>query len=418
MALRDFRKAGHPPTLLAAFLYFDISFMVWVILGPLGPFIGEAYKLSATQKGFLTAVPLLGGSFFRLILGWSTERFGGRLTGLVGLSLTVIPLLLGWLVADSFQAFLAVGVLLGVAGASFAAALPLAGAWYPPGHQGLAMGIAGAGNSGSLLATLFAPRLAQAIGWRNVFGLVIIPVVIVWIAFFFLARNAPLERKVKRWSDYAAILKVGDAGWFCFLYSLTFGGFVGLSSYLSIFFHDQYHLTKVQSGDFTTFVILFGSFLRPVGGALADRLGGYRLLVRLLSGAALCMAGVATLPVAGVALGMLAVGMGLLGMGNGSVFQLLPQRFPASVGIMTGIVGAAGGLGGFLLPSILGTLKDKTGSFGTGFAVLAILACAGVAALLALRTGWRVTWPPEAALRAGILPKSETVAESYDAAAA
>ncbi len=184
MSLRGFRKAGHPPTLVAAFLYFDVSFMVWVILGPLGPFIGEAYKLSAAQKGFLAAVPLLGGSFFRPILGWSTERFGGRRTGLMGLMVTVIPLLLGWKVASGFPALLALGLLLGVAGASFAAALPLAGAWYPPEQQGLVMGIAGAGNSGSLLSTLFAPRIAQAIGWQNVLGLAIIPVAAVWILFF------------------------------------------------------------------------------------------------------------------------------------------------------------------------------------------------------------------------------------------
>src|SRR5258708_6144732 len=167
MSLSDFRRAGHPPTLLAAFLYFDVSFMVWVILGPLGTFIGEAYKLSASQKGFLTAVPILGGSFFRLILGWSTERFGGRRTGLFGLGFTIVPLLLAWLVIDNYSGFLAMGLLLGLAGASFAAALPMAGGWYPPEHQGLAMGIAGAGNSGSLLATLFAPRLAQMFGWHN-----------------------------------------------------------------------------------------------------------------------------------------------------------------------------------------------------------------------------------------------------------
>jgi NNP family nitrate/nitrite transporter-like MFS transporter len=275
------------------------------------------------------------------------------------------------------------------------------------------MGIAGAGNSGSLLATLFAPRLAQALGWRNVFGLILIPVMIVWILFFFLAKDAPGQRKIKRWADYAPVFRMGDTAWFCFLYSLTFGGFVGLSSYLSIFFHDQYHLSKVQSGDYTTFVILFGSFLRPVGGALADRMGGYRLLVGLLAGAGLCMAGVSTLPAAGVALAFLAIGMGLLGMGNGSVFQLLPQRFPGSVGILTGVVGAAGGLGGFLLPSLLGTLKDQTGSFGTGFAVLAMLACAGLTALVLLRKPWSRSWPEDAALRAGLLPKSEKLADSY-----
>src|SRR2546425_775682 len=189
MTLRDFRKAGHTPTLLAAFLYFDVSFMVWVILGPLGPFIGEALKLTATQKFLLVAVPLLGGSFFRPLLGWMTERFGGRMTGLLGLATTLLPLLLAWQFANSFGQFLAVGILLGIAGASFAAALPLASSWYPPEYQGLAMGIAGAGNSGTLLATLFAPRLAQAFGWHRVFGIAMVPVCLVWVAFFLMAKE-------------------------------------------------------------------------------------------------------------------------------------------------------------------------------------------------------------------------------------
>jgi NNP family nitrate/nitrite transporter-like MFS transporter len=379
--------------------------MVWVILGPLGPFIGEAYKLSATQKGLLTAVPLLGGSFFRPVLGWMTERFGGRTTGLIGLAVTALPLLLGWQVANSFPAFLAMGLLLGVSGASFAAALPLASGWYPPEYQGLAMGIAGAGNSGTLLATLFAPRLAQMLGWRSVFGIALIPVALVWVLFFLLAKDAPVPRRIRGWADYAALLKIPDTGWFCFLYSLTFGGFVGLASYLSVFFHDQYHLTKVQSGDFTTVVVLFGSFLRPVGGVLADRLGGYKMLQTLLTGAALLMAAVATLPSPSLALALLAVGMGLLGMGNGSVFQLVPQRFAERVGIMTGIVGAAGGLGGFLLPSVLGLVKDRTGSFGVGFAILALAMLSGAMSLLYLKNVWRRTWPMGAAQRAGLLPQ-------------
>lgn len=277
------------------------------------------------------------------------------------------------------------------------------------------MGIAGAGNSGSLLSTLFAPRIAQAIGWHNVFGFAVIPVAAVWVLFFVLARDAPGQRKVKRWSGYASVLKMGDTGLFCFFYSLTFGGFVGLSSYLSIFFHDQYHLTKVHSGDFTTCVIVCGSFLRPVGGALADRIGGYRLLIALLAGAGVCMAGVATLPPAPVALAILASAMALLGMGNGSVFQLLPQRFPESVGILTGIVGAAGGLGGFVLPSLLGVIKGATGSFGVGFSVLALLAATGAGVLLALRKHWRSTWPDEAAFRAGIKLRPVEEARRYAA---
>jgi NNP family nitrate/nitrite transporter-like MFS transporter len=413
VSLQAFKKAGNFPTLLSAFLYFDVSFMVWVILGPLGPFIGEAYHLTATQKGLLTAVPLLGGSFCRPILGWSTERFGGRRTSLAGLALTLIPLFIGWRIADDFKGFLGMGLLLGIAGASFAAALPLASSWYPPEHQGLAMGIAGAGNSGTLLSTLFAPRLAQALGWRSVFAIAGIPVLLVWILFFLLAKDAPVHRSVKRWSDYASVLKIADTGWFCLLYCLTFGGFSGLVSHLSIFFHDQYHLSKIQSGDFTTFVVIFGSFLRPIGGMLSDRLGGYRMLLLLLTGASLSLGVIGGLPNVYFALGVLALAMSCLGMGNGSVFQLVPQRFPDRVGIMTGIIGAAGGFGGFLLPSLLGFLKDQSGSYSTGFAALAGLYFLGAGALLYLKNVWVRSWSADAAQRAGIVRESPLTVGVY-----
>jgi len=413
VSLREFRKAGHTPTLAAAFLYFDVSFMVWVILGPLTPFLGEALKLTATQKGLLTAIPLLGGSFFRPILGWMTERIGGRRTGLIGLGAALIPLAAGWQLASQYDHFLALGLLLGVAGASFAAALPLASGWYPPEHQGLAMGIAGAGNSGTLLATLFAPRLAQAFGWRSVFGLAMIPVCLVFAAFFLMAKEAPGARVIKKWKDYAGILKEGDSWWFCYIYSVTFGGFVGLASYLSVFFHDQYHLSKVQAGDFTTVVVVFGSFLRPVGGLLADRWGGYRMLIVLLAGVTLCLGGVATLPPAGVALALLAGAMAMLGMGNGAVFQLVPQRFAGRVGIMTGIVGAAGGFGGFLLPAVLGAIKDRSGTFGLGFAVFAAGALVALAMITGIGRVWRSKWSQESARRAGLFPRQfDAFAES------
>ena len=415
MSLRGFRKAGHTPTLLSAFLYFDISFMVWVILGPLGPFIGEALKLTSSQKGMLTAVPLLGGSFFRLVLGFMTERIGGRKTGLIGLGLSLIPLFLGWQVANSFGQFLALGVLLGIAGASFAAALPLASGWYPPEYQGLAMGIAGAGNSGTLVATMFAPRLAMRYGWHSVFGFAMIPVTIVWLLFALLAKDAPGKMKRKTWKDYAAVLRIADSGWFCFIYSLTFGGFVGLASFLTIFFRDQYHLTKVQSGDLTTLVVLFGSFLRPVGGTLSDRIGGYRMLLVMLAGVTLCLTGVGTLPGVYTAVGLLVMAMAMLGMGNGAVFQLVPQRFPDRVGLLTGLVGAAGGLGGFLLPNVLGQLKDRTGSFGIGFYTCAGAVALGFAALLYLGPVWRRQWSAESAARAGLIGSIERQPEEQPA---
>lgn len=157
-------RVGHWPTLLSAFLYLDVSFMIWVLLGALGNHVAGEFELSAAEKGFMTAVPLLGGSVLRLVLGYLSDTIGPKRTGLLGMTVTAIPLCLGWLWADSMPKVYLVGLLLGVAGASFAAALPLAGQWYPPQYQGLAMGIAGAGNSGTLLATLFAPRLAELYG--------------------------------------------------------------------------------------------------------------------------------------------------------------------------------------------------------------------------------------------------------------
>jgi NNP family nitrate/nitrite transporter-like MFS transporter len=240
-----------------------------------------------------------------------------------------------------------------------------------------------------------------------VFGLAAIPVSLVFAAFFFLAKDAPGERVVYRWKDYAGIHKEGDSWWFCFIYSITFGGFVGLASYLSVFFHDQYHLNKVQAGDFTAVVVVFGSFLRPVGGMLADRLGGYRMLLVLLAGVGLCLGGVASLPPVYFALALLAGAMAMLGMGNGAVFQLVPQRFEGRVGILTGIVGAAGGFGGFLLPSLLGTIKDRAGSFAFGFGLFAFGAVLAAALLAQIGRVWRSRWNAQAARRAGLFPTRE-----------
>jgi len=402
MTKKSFLSSGHLPTLLSAFLYFDVSFMVWVLFGPLAPFVSDQLHLSATQKGLLTAIPLLGGSFFRPILGLLADRIGGRRAGLIGLTVTLVPLVLGWRVATELWQFYAIGFLLGIAGASFAVALPLAGRWYPSEHQGLAMGIAGAGNSGTLLATFFGPRLAQHFGWHTVFAIASVPVVVVLIAFFLLAKNSPTKPAPKPWAKYAALLTQLDTWKFCFLYSLTFGGFVGMASFLAVFFHDQYHLTKVQAGDFTTIVVLSGSFLRPVGGFLADRIGGFRLLLIVFAGVSICLFGVGTLPVVSYAVALLFLSMGMLGMGNGAIFQMAPQRFPADIEMVTGIVGAAGGLGGFFLPSVLGTLKDATGSYGNGLFCFSGLLLVSVLLLLEFGVQWLRTWPQDATNRARI----------------
>ncbi len=396
MQKKSFLASGNLPTLLSAFLYFDVSFMVWVIFGPMTPFIAEQIHLSATQKGLLTAIPLLGGSFFRPILGVLADRIGGRRAGITGLVLTLVPLALGWRYATTLWQFYLIGFLLGVAGASFAVALPLAGRWYPAEHQGLAMGIAGAGNSGTLLITFFGPRLAQHYGWHAVFGIALLPIALVLGAFYLLAKDSPSKSAPKPWGSYAGLMTQGDTWRLCFLYSLTFGGFVGMASFLSVFFHDQYHLTKVQAGDCTTLVVLSGSFLRPVGGWLADKFGGYRLLLTLFGSIAVCLGILGLLPSIAVVLPLLFLSMGMLGMGNGAIFQMAPQRFPASMELMTGIVGAAGGLGGFFLPSALGAMKDFSGSYGVGLFCFALLLALSFLLLLEFGVLWSATWAPDA----------------------
>lgn len=402
MNYKAFLKAGHWPTLLASFLYFDVSFMVWVILGPLGPFLGESLKLSATQKGFLVSVPLLAGSFFRPLMGALADRIGGKATGLIGLTFTLTPLLAGWLWATELQHFYLVGILLGVAGASFAVALPLASRWYPPELQGTVLGIAGAGNSGTVLATLFIPRLAASLGWKAAFGIAALPVLAVLIVFALIAKESPAPRRPIGLSGYKALLAESDTRWFCALYGITFGGFVGLATFLTLFFVDQYHLSKVSAGDMATLIVICGSGVRPVGGWLADRLGGYRVLLSVLLGVGIFAIGISTLPALPIAVGLLMLTMALLGIGNGAIFQLVPQRFPTSVGIVTGLVGAAGGIGGFCLPSLLGALKDRTGSYSIGFVCFAAIGLIGFLQLLRLGSAWSRTWDSEAGERTGI----------------
>src|SRR6516165_9620533 len=180
MKLTELKNSGHWPTLLTAFLYFDFSFMVWTLLGPLGAQIGEALKLSAQQKGLMVAVPILSGAVLRIVLGLAVDRVGAKRTGVCAQLIVMAGLFYAWLVGlGGFEATLLMGVVLGFAGASFAVALPQAGRWYPPNMQGVVMGIAGAGNVGTVLDALFAPRIAAAYGWRAAFALALIPAAIV-----------------------------------------------------------------------------------------------------------------------------------------------------------------------------------------------------------------------------------------------
>ena len=397
MTTKGFRSSGHLPTLVGALVHFDVSFMVWVLLGALGAYVADDLGLGPAQKGLMVAVPPLGGAAFRLVLGSIADRFGTKRTGVASMALTMIPLLWGWTAGNSFTQVLGIGLLLGIAGASFAVTLPLVSRWYPPEHQGLALGIAGAGNSGTIIAALAAPRLAEHVGWHGVFGLATIPVALAWLLFTFLARE-PVASPVAPSPNPFTLLREADARWLCAFYLTTFGGFVGLTGYLPIYFHDRFDLSKVSAAGFAALCAAAGSLLRPLGGAVADRLGGTRVLSLVLLFVAGAGAVLAVLPPLSVTVVLLCATLGSLGIGNGAVFQIVPQRFPSRIGQITGLVGAAGGVGGFLLPFGLGALTELTGGFAVGFVLFAL--AAGCAAGLVRRRQrvWQAAWTLEVAV--------------------
>src|SRR5687768_11872656 len=215
MATKEgFRNSGHTPSLVAALVHFDISFMIWVLLGALGAYVASDLGLSPAQKGLMVAVPPLGGSAFRLLIGPLADRVGTKRTGLVSMGLTLLPLLWGWAGGGTYAQVLGIGLLLGIAGASFAVALPLASRWYPPEYQGLALGIAGAGNSGTIIAALAAPRLAEHVGWHAVFGLAAIPVMLAWLFFTVFAKEPPVTAPRPERNIFS-LLEEADARWLC-----------------------------------------------------------------------------------------------------------------------------------------------------------------------------------------------------------
>lgn len=393
MQISQLKKSGHWPTLLSAFLYFDVSFMIWTLLGPLGVQIGESLGLSPQQKGLMVAVPILAGAILRIVLGVTVDHIGAKNTGIISQVVVISGLAYAWLAGlGSYHATLLMGVILGFAGASFAVALPQAGRWYPPNMQGVVMGLAGAGNIGTVLDAFCAPRLAAAFGWRNVFGMAMVPAILVLVVYAIFSKEATADVKRKKFSDYLNLLKDKDAHWFCFYYTVSFGGFVGLASSYVLYFKGEFGLPPVHAGDLAAICTAAGALLRPVGGAIADRIGGIRSLYRFYI-------------VAGVALVAAAFGHGLyfnlaaliiasaaLGMANGSVFQLLPQRFGKDIGVMTGLVGAGGGVGGFYLASSLGYSKGLTGSYLAGFIAFASLCFLATVGLSLVKTRWRTTW--------------------------
>ncbi len=400
MKLSQFKESGHWPTLLTSFLYFDVSFMVWTILGALGALIAPDLGLNAQEKFLMVSTPILSGAFLRIVLSLLVDRIGTKNTGIIAQLVVMAGLAVAWQTGIStLGQALALGLVLGLAGASFAVALPQSGRWYPPHMQGVVLGLAGAGNIGVVIDHLAAPRIAAAWGWQAVFGAALIPLAAAFVLYVVFSKEPPGEFKKKKLSDYVTLLRQRDAHWFCLFYTISFGGFVGLATAFAIYFRDEFGLQPVQAGEFAAFCTLVGALGRPVGGALADRLGGIRALgiFYTVAGLALVLAALSrNLWMCG---GAFFIASGAFGMCNGSVFQLLPQRFAKDIGVMTGLVGCGGGIGGFVLGMLFGSSKEHTGSYVTGILLFAGLCGVALIGLKLVKIRWRTTWGALAAAR-------------------
>lgn len=396
------RNSGHWPTLVSAFLYFDVSFMIWTLLGVLANQIAapESLNLSAQQRFFMVSVPILFGGVFRIVLGLLVDRIGAKRTGILAQCIVITGLTIAWLVGlKNYEATLLMGLVLGMAGASFAVALPQAGRWYPPHMQGLVMGLAGAANIGVVIDSLLAPRLATAYGWSAVFGFALIPAMIVLAVYIIVSKDPPTQVTPKKVADYFRMFREKDVHWFCFFYTVTFGGFVGLAYSLGMYFKDRFGLSPSQAGDLVALCTAIGALARPVGGAISDRIGGIRSLYVYYTVAcgALVLGGLLNSLPLNVAAFFIACGA--FGMGNGSVFQLLPQRFGKELGLMTGLVGCGGGIGGFLLANMMGQSKEHTGSYLAGLLIFATLCLFALVGLSLVKRRWRTTWGAAVAAR-------------------
>ena len=386
-----FLKSGHPPTLLAAFLYFDFSFAVWVLNGAMGPFISDAFHLSPSQIGLMVSVPTMAGAFMRFPLGVISQYIGRRNAAIVEMSAIIVALLYGFFFVHTFNNVLAMGVLLGIAGASFGVALSLGSGWFPKQYKGLAMGIAGAGNSGTALAALFAPRLAMHFGWQHVYGFAAAMMLLPLIVMIVLAKEPPdIEHQSLR--GHLSCLFERDGWYFNLVYIITFGGFIGLATFLPSFFYGQFHVTKVQAGSLTVLATLTGSATRVAGGWFADRIGGITTLSVIFLVAIAALFGLMTAPSLIMTTLLFMLCFAALGAGNGATFQLVPLRWPVTTAVAGGMIGEIGALGGSILPNLLGFSRQHTGAYRAGFIVYAGLASLILIMLRVVSRTWTRSW--------------------------
>jgi NNP family nitrate/nitrite transporter-like MFS transporter len=373
--------------LMLATAAFAVAFAAWSLISPLSKQIQTDFKLDNTAIGLLIAVPTLLGALMRIPMGILTDRFGGRaiFTGL--LLFTLLPVVfLGF--ANSFSTYVLGGLFLGTAGASFAVGVPFVSRWFTAERQGTALGVYGVGNIGTAVAVFSMPSLVHAFGGRQgAFWFYLIPVTVMAIVFWLFARDAPGRVEPQPLGASVAVLAREPIAWHLSLfYFVTFGGFVFFANYLPQMLGDWFPLDRRDVGLQATIFTVAATLARPAGGWLADQIGGVKVLTWVFAFVVITrlvlawQAGNANIVI--VTDLLLAVGVGF-GFGNGAVFKLVAQYFPKDTGLISGIVGCAGGLGGFFPPLVMGAVLDRTGSYALGFVILATLAAFCLALLLA-----------------------------------
>lgn len=381
--------------LALATVAFTVCFYAWSLIGPLSPDLQEELGLSDVQTSAIVAVPVLLGSLMRIPLGWLTDRFGGRRVFSALLSYTLLPLIALAIWHDSLAAILAFGFLLGFAGASFAVGIPFVNGWYPPERQGFALGVYGMGMGGTVIAGLTAPGIADEWGLAAPFWFAFGLIAVVGVVFAVFARDAGSRAGGPSQGMFAAlsVFRTSGRAWGLLLfYFLAFGGFVAMFLYLPKLLTGEHDLTKADAGARAAGFALLAVIGRPLGGWLSDRVGATRILLVCFVSVGVLALVLAAAYSSMVPLTIACLTMALaLGLGTGAVFKLVPEWFPDRVGSVTGAVGAAGGLGGFFPPLVMGIVKGATGGYALGFALMALVAVACLVVLRALRA------PPVAA---------------------
>ncbi|GAA3174531.1 NarK/NasA family nitrate transporter [Streptomyces virens] len=374
-------RSTQPAHMLAlATAGFMAGFWAWALLGPLGPTLREDLGLSSFEQSLVVAVPVLVGSLGRIPVGALTDRVGARRMFPLVTALTVLPVLYLGHLADSLAEFLVGGFFLGLGGTTFAVGVPFVNAWYPPERRGLALGIFGIGTGGTAVSAFTTVQLADAVDRSFPFTLVAVTLAGYAVTAHFLLRDQP-ERAIPGGSlltRTTATLRMPTAWQLAFLYAVAFGGFVAFSVYLPTYLTTAYGLGRSDASLRTAGFVVLAVAARPAGGWLSDRLHPVPVLIGAYATVA-ALALLASLELPLVPIGTLAfLGMAAaLGAGSGAVFALVARLVPADrVGSVTGVVGAAGGLGGFFPPLVMGAVYSIADDYTWGYLLLALTAAA------------------------------------------